>query len=227
MNIKSSKMTFMLYLTAVFSMLFMLVSNSAMAGTIVNSDHDLQAQGLASEICVACHTPHNADVTTTAAPLWNHALTSMTYTLYGVGSTTLNATLSQPDGISKLCLSCHDGSVALDSFGGTTGGTFITPSRNIGGDAESLTDDHPISFTYDADLVTADAALNPVTTTVRIGDPSGVGDFKDGTIDTLMLFGGRMECASCHDVHNKFTNGGALLRISTNNSDLCLTCHDK
>ncbi|MFZ9024294.1 MAG: cytochrome c3 family protein, partial [Anaerohalosphaeraceae bacterium] len=38
--------------------------------------------------------------------------------------------------------------------------------------------------------------------------------------------GGKVQCSSCHDVHN--TPGVAgLLRIANTNSDLCLTCHDK
>jgi len=229
MNIKSSKMTFMLYLTAVFSMLFTLVSNSAMAGTLTGSAHDLRTYtGTSQRMCVVCHTPHNSTSTGGVAPLWNHAVTELTYTLYGEGGTapTLNATVSQPTGISKLCLSCHDGSVAIDSFGGNTGTQFFLPtdSENIGGDAGSLANDHPISFTYDTALVTADGALKPVTTPVTIGDPAG--DNRDTTI-AGMLFNGSMECATCHDVHNKFAIGSQLLKVSTAGSQLCLTCHDK
>ena len=76
-----------------------------------------------------------------------------------------------------------------------------------------LSDDHPISFTYDAALATADGEL---------ATPSG------GTVGTLPLFGAssdQMECATCHDVHDD-TNGNFLLMDNTA-SALCLTCHNK
>jgi hypothetical protein len=64
-----------------------------------------------TEICVFCHTPHNANP---AVPLWNQTLSSgVTYLPYT--STTLKATVGLPTGSSKLCLACHDGTVALGS----------------------------------------------------------------------------------------------------------------
>ena len=173
-----------------------------------------------SQLCVFCHTPHNA--TTTDAPLWNHAETSATYTPYESGS--LNATVGQPAGVSKLCLSCHDGTVGIDAYGAQTGvPTMITNDRGalVG---TNLTNDHPISFTYDTALATADGTLhNPASATTDLG----------GTIEADLLFGTAgsktMECASCHDVHNGTTAmaAGNLLRIDNAGSDLCMTCHDK
>ena len=147
------------------------------------------------------------------APLWNHQTTAATFTLYA--SSTTNAVIGQPDASSKLCLSCHDGTIALENFGATTTGThFITGVYNIG---TGLNNDHPVSFTYDAALATADGGLrNPATYA------SGLG----GTIATDMLIGGKLQCASCHDVHNK--TGLPKLLIKTNGiSALCLTCHIK
>jgi len=44
--------------------------------------------------------------------LWNHQMSSVTnYIVYT--SPTLKAVVGQPDGSSRLCLSCHDGTVAL------------------------------------------------------------------------------------------------------------------
>jgi predicted CXXCH cytochrome family protein len=80
-----------------------------------------------------------------------------------------------------------------------------------------LSDDHPISFLYDGALATADGSLHDPTTA-----NSGLG----GTIDEDMLFGGILQCASCHDVHNQ-GGFGNLLRVSNAGSALCLTCHDK
>ena len=193
-----------------------LVLPAALIGqNISGSSHDFSGTGwnTTGEICIVCHTPHNADITVSEAPLWNHEVTVSTFTPYS--SATLDATVGQPSASSKLCLSCHDGTVALDNFGGQTGGTiFITGDALMG---TGLDNDHPISFTYDATLATNDQGLHDPTTT-----NSGLG----GTIHEDMLFAGQMECASCHDVHN--STGLLKLLIKSNaTSALCLTCHDK
>ncbi len=192
---------------------------SVFAQTIVGSKHDFSTQvwntSVGGQICIVCHTPHNA-VVMTDAPLWNHQNTSTVFTLYSnVTSSTFNAVASQPDGSSKLCLSCHDGSVALENFGTTTTGThFIAGGYNLG---NNLSNDHPVSFLYDNALAILDGGLkNPTTAT-------GVGA---GTISATMLFNGRMQCASCHDVHNS-AGLPSLLVKSNNTSALCLTCHIK
>lgn len=197
---------------------FIVLCSSANA-QLANSAHDFHSStwNTSGEICLPCHTPHNGSTTLTDAPLWNHAATSSTFTLYSSG--TLNATAGQPTGVSKLCLSCHDGSVALDSYGGSTGSTTISGGANFGTD---LSNDHPISITYDATLATADGGLHNPTTTV-----SGV--TTSGHIDDDMLFGtsnDKLECSSCHDVHNSGNHGDLLLKANTA-SALCITCHNK
>jgi len=221
MNIQTTKWTGRTLLVGFCSVVFSLYGSLAWAGTIIGSPHDFSTTGWAGgEICVACHTPHNA-ATIAEAPLWNHALTSKTFALYT--SPSLDATVAQPDGSSKLCLSCHDGTVALDSFGTTTGTIFMSGSPAVG--ADDLGNDHPISFTFDATLATTDGSLHdPAATTVTIGAGT---DSKTGNIDEVMLLGGKLQCASCHDVHNKFTNGPTLLRVANTGSALCLTCHNK
>ncbi|NOX97083.1 MAG: cytochrome c3 family protein [Nitrospirae bacterium] len=189
--------------------------NAQAAVGITGSAHDFSSKtwNPSGEICRVCHTPHDANTSVTGAPLWNHAVTTANFTLYS--SSTLNATMAQPGGPSKLCLSCHDGTVAIDNFGGRTTGTkFIWGNYLIGTD---LSNDHPISFTYDAALATADDGLyNPTTQT------SGLG----GTINSDMLIDDKVECSSCHDVHNG--SGVADLLVKSNGaSALCLTCHNK
>lgn len=193
-----------------------------MAGTITGSAHDFSGQAWAGgQICVPCHTPHKANTTVADAPLWNHALSTAVYTLYA--SPTLNATIGQPGGNSKLCFSCHDGTVAVNSFGGTTGTTFLTGNDKIG---PVLSGEHPIGFTYDAALATTDGSLkNPATATVTVGSGAQT---KTGTIAATLLSGGKMECSSCHDVHNTFTAGlGKLTKVSVAASALCTACHTK
>jgi predicted CXXCH cytochrome family protein len=195
----------------------LLLAQWGLGQTIVGSAHDFHAMSWnnTNEICIVCHTPHNANISILDAPLWNHQMTSATFQLYACATFNGAATQTQPDGNSKLCLSCHDGTVALENFGLTTTGThFITPVNNTGTD---LRDDHPISFIYDAALAATDPGLyNPTT------QPSGMG----GTISQTMLYNGKLQCASCHDVHN---HAGVphLLRKSNAISALCLTCHNK
>ncbi len=195
--------------------LFFLAATTFGYSQISGSAHDFSgdAWNTTGQICIVCHTPHNADLTVATAPLWNHEVTTVAaYTLYS--SATLDATVSQPGNESKLCLSCHDGTVALENFGGTSGGTnFITGTALVGTD---ISDDHPISFLYNAALATADGGLF---------DPSTANSGLGGTISADMLFAGRMECASCHDVHDNIN--GMFLRINNAGSALCLTCHDK
>lgn len=197
---------------AVTAVLFF-AAQSASAG-ITGTKHDFSGAGwnvynattnpLGGQICSVCHAPHN---TSTAGQLWNHASTAATFTLYT--SATLNAVPGQPVGVSKLCLSCHDGTVALDSFGGKTGTTNITGGALLG---TALDNDHPISFTYDAALATLDGSLvTPASASL--------------VTTNIPLYTGKLECGTCHDVHNN-TNG-TFLRVSNAASALCKSCHNK
>jgi len=113
-----------------------------LAEGITGSVHDFSSQGWAGgKICKVCHTPHNADSTVT--PLWNHRLSNATYTLYS--SPTLQGTMHPPGRASKLCLSCHDGTVAIDSFNGASGTVFVSGSALIGTD---LSNDHPVGVEW-------------------------------------------------------------------------------
>ncbi|MEN8191403.1 MAG: cytochrome c3 family protein [Bacteroidota bacterium] len=182
---------------------------------ITGSAHDFSGAtwNASGEICIVCHTPHNAEAVANA-PLWNHEIdNTTTYTVYS--SNTMDATVANPpDGGSKLCLSCHDGAVALDNFGGATGGTNFISTGLLGTD---LSNDHPVSFTYDDVLAGDDGGL---------ADPLTVNSGLGGTIDEDMLKGGKLQCSSCHDAHNAAGLTGLLLK-SNAASDLCLTCHIK
>jgi len=209
--------------------LSLLTAGVANAGTIQGTVHDLSANGYTGgQICVVCHTPHNSDTTVTEAPLWNHAVTTVNFTMYS--SPTFDAVQDpQPTGSSKLCLSCHDGVTAIDSFGGNTGTTYITGSKAIGRGGD-LTDDHPISIIYDTALSVTDPGLNdPAATNVTIG--VGSDKTRTGTVAQLMTPNSRVQCSSCHDVHNNFvgtgTNDQPLLKVTKAGSTICLTCHNK
>jgi len=187
----------------------------AQGAGIADSAHDFSGAGWSGgTICLPCHTPHHGE-TDFVAPLWNHEVTVATFTMYT--SDTLDGNIdTEPADVSKACLSCHDGTVALENFGGNTGG-----GSTIGGDAligVDLSNDHPISVSYSAGTGPGqDPELNPTNST-----------YADGTIADY-LFAGKVECATCHDVHN----GGAvgtnpsLLVEDPAGSIICLRCHAK
>ncbi|MBF0379749.1 MAG: cytochrome c3 family protein [Magnetococcales bacterium] len=161
-------------------------TKSALAG-VAGSKHDLgsggaaQAQStLTTEVCVFCHTPHGSEASA-KAPLWNKTLTTTDFSSNrydGAQSTTIDGANITVGSVSLACLTCHDGSQAMDvminapgtsdtltaaRFDATAFGTGIidaTSQRNLGTD---LSNDHPVSIQYGGggittgNLVTADA----------------------------------------------------------------------
>ncbi|MFQ5504245.1 MAG: hypothetical protein ACE5F1_05525, partial [Planctomycetota bacterium] len=125
------------------------------ASTIVGTKHNLGVTGPGpfkaqseSRICVFCHAPHRAR---TVAPLWNREDSRSTYLTYQ--SSTFKGTVSQPNGSSKLCLSCHDGTIALGSVVSLGSEITMAAGRRFLDSGESfigtnLEDDHPVSFHY-------------------------------------------------------------------------------
>ncbi len=179
--------------------------------SIVNTPHNLNNYPGVSipgnQVCLPCHTPHNALKSGEENVLWNHQETTQTFTMY-------MATAGQPEGPSKMCLSCHDGVTAIDNYGSvTTGSITITGSANLGTD---LSNDHPIGIAYPTNEPTE--YKNPSTFAPGIGGGPGV---------RLVTINGadRVECTSCHNVHN---NGlGNFLRVPVQESYICLQCHIK
>lgn len=161
-----------------------------------------------TEVCIFCHTPHNANP---AAPLWNQTLSAATYQTYA--STTLEAAVGPPGGSSKLCLSCHDGTIAIGNT--VNSGTLAVQGVNAQGrltGASSLGTDlrgsHPI-------------AMVPVAGP-EIGNPPAGSPVKlDAT--------GQVQCVSCHDPHRMDVDATTNKFLVTSNdaSGLCVVCHNK
>ena len=211
----------------------LVVAGGARAASVLLSKHDLRSLTSGAtpltEVCVTCHTPHQVAAANGQDPLWNHTLSATaTYGVYG--SATMNAVPAELGGavagsaaVSNLCLSCHDGTVSVfamyrDPVAGAptfSAGAVIDATGKLVGGASlgtSLTDDHPINFTYDAALATADGGLvTPVSTSqVVAGVP---------------LYNGMVQCASCHNVHDPANV--PFLRVDNTGSALCLKCHVK
>jgi predicted CXXCH cytochrome family protein len=175
-------------------------------------------------VCVFCHTPHNASTTAWMAPLWNRALPiENQYQMYQSPNFNAKVTIasSMPTGASRICLSCHDGTLALNRYGGTVMGArgatpqFISGAANL---TTNLSDDHPISFLYDEALALSARLVSPALLT---------GPVK---LDNA----GFVQCTSCHNPHdNEFgkflvMNNGDSTKPGYNPavlSPLCVTCH--
>ncbi len=172
-------------------------------GVVAGTAHDFSPAKDGSMACQFCHTPHMALPNT---PLWNHKLSDRTYEIYW--STSLDANVDQPTGSSKLCLSCHDGTVALGATVRGGGGTTRMPpgSTNLGTD---LSDDHPVSFVYSAGL----SAKDP-----QIRTPDSLP--SELRLDRY----GELQCVTCHNPHDD--SFGNFLVLSNLRSNLCLKCHN-
>lgn len=192
-----------------------------------------------TEICIFCHTPHGASAeaaSTLRAPLWNRNLSTARYILYDqIWSTSFeayetNPKPSAPTGYSRLCLSCHDGTIALGTVINPPGSgiyyppfemiypTGETPAGGAGtipagagittGDTRvigtNLQNDHPISFVYDSSLVSKDEELvDPGPALVppaKVGDQTPISPMRRYPGAVLDKFDS-VQCTSCHNPH--------------------------
>ncbi|MFM9845841.1 MAG: hypothetical protein ACKVP3_01605 [Hyphomicrobiaceae bacterium] len=196
---------------------------------IRNTKHNLSVTGPGparavseDEICVFCHTPHNANVEA-AAPLWNRSqLPGTTYTPYT--SSSMDALgLGEPGGSSKVCLSCHDGTIALGAVnvlnGASTDQNPATEDIAMSGTAPggtvpegegpttgftrrlgtNLTNDHPVSFNYNDTLALRDGELRAPSTSPHIANR------VPGVRPEIPLENDQLQCTSCHDPHIRDT----------------------
>lgn len=140
------------------------------------------------EICVFCHTPHGGD-NTAAVPIWNKKLgiggvsNDLSYKRYGqLGTTTFDASEAPIGNVTIACLSCHDGTQAIDNMinqpgsggynpaaarlGGMSGGDLdsatgkllTTVVQNLGTD---LSNDHPVSMQFGGGGISAAKLAGP------------------------------------------------------------------
>lgn len=203
-----------------------------------NATWNVAKQG---ELCGVCHIPHveARDATRISSTLlWGRQLSAATYIPYT--SPTMQATMGQPTGSSRLCLGCHDGSVALEMFGSVTAttNTYVDTVMKVPGkDNFDFGADHPISIQYPAN----DPGLRNKDTSWF--GPTGTRFIKDYLEGDSATSAGLVQCSTCHDVHNRDIVPGTnvlnttpnpmnyLLRMSINNpgheSELCLACHIK
>ncbi len=202
-------------LIIVFGASFLYPPNSLQAASdIVNTKHNLSVTGpgtirslTETRICVFCHTPHNA---TPGTPLWNKEIQPQTYSLY-TSSTLRSGPLPQPYGPTKLCLSCHDGTIALGTVAGgvNLGLSSALPSTSPSYLGLNLSAHHPVSFPYNASRPDNNPELVPIAM-LPIDLEFGGSDYE-------------VHCTTCHNPHDD-TNG-MFLTMDNRYSALCIKCH--
>ncbi|MCH7880267.1 MAG: cytochrome c3 family protein [Proteobacteria bacterium] len=237
----------------------LLAGGSAIAA-VATTKHNLGSGGPGpntfsgtAEICVFCHTPHGSDISA-SVPLWNRTLGGATYTTYdSLGTSSLDGATAPVGSVSIACLSCHDGTQAMDSVinAPNTGmtGTWTGADRPAGNAliGTDLQDDHPIGIQYGGGGITVNAktgTLNdsdfvaplnaPINGTTIWWVETGGNTSREKTdmqLYTRSVAGidtgtaqPFVECASCHDPH---TTNATFLRISNAGSAVCLACHTK
>ncbi len=234
---------------------------------IVGSKHDFSQydwnndQSDPNTVCGVCHTPHHADPN--SGPLWGHAsISSAGWTMYAKtvgqgaqsspGANVKYVVPAAPNASSLACLSCHDGSVAINAYGNSSADRFVTGAAAISDDQglkKNLSHSHPISFKYQ-DVVGIGAnkdqwiydQSSPVLVPTANSSPFTPG--PDMTVKGFLLDGqGNLECSSCHDVHGQQgsaydpvlnpklvkINGTAPNTVNgkQTGSLLCRSCHNK
>lgn len=217
-------------LTAAIGMMATGLLATSGQASISGSDHDFGSLSWSkNQICLPCHTPHNATVfdaggAKVGGPLWNHQLSVATYTLNNASwsDPTAVPTTGDVDSNSRLCLSCHDGTVAPDSFGG--GAASATMSGGVLG--TDLSNDHPMGAAavwVDASYMVAQSLRDTAHIMPLRALPSG--DLAVG-------------CTSCHEPHNRkgtenmlwVNNSGPGTTVdgrAVSGSTLCMNCHKK
>lgn len=213
---------------AVFAAAMVFCANGSAFAAVAATKHNFGSMSTAaikttdtSEICVFCHTPHNS---VPAQGMWNKQIPGDIYNVYA--SQTIVAAVGQPTGSSKLCLSCHDGTIAVGSLLNLPGpvspmagtlnvtGPGITPQGTISTTSASyigtdLTNDHPISFNYSLSYPTNVEIKSSSTFPAQV------------KLDSA----NKLQCTTCHDPHG--TNYPKFMVASLDNGNLCTTCHDK
>lgn len=194
------------------------VSQAQVSGDVLGS-HNLSLNGTSPikgglDPCLYCHVPHSGIQNPNPA-LWSQTLSTQSYSTYT--SSTLHNTGQQPllGGDSSLCLSCHDGTVAVGQtqpFGAVKMTGNMYPLDVFG---NNLQGSHP--FSLKLPLVDAPDLVPSLTTSHTTADPT----------NAVKLINNDVECTSCHTPHNQaadMVSKNFLVRDSSN-GQLCLSCH--
>ena len=149
--------------------------------TMSTNPHNLSASSSGiravseTQVCIFCHTPHHAitDTSLLNAPLWNHRLSTALYAVTnapGAGYQ-LSEPRNPPDGSSKMCLSCHDGTIGIGNLASGAVAmdtdTCLDPDGSLkvgdpscrAGIGNNLTTHHLVSIPVNQSLINEELAL--------------------------------------------------------------------
>lgn len=193
------------------------------SGSVMDSKHNLSRSSKGNiksptetRVCIFCHGSHNAS---SEGPLWNHQTTTApVFTTYQRAS--MKGSPEQPNGATKLCLSCHDGTVAV---GAVRGLSSPIPMENVGAGGEipasksshlglDLSGMHPVSIKYEQRQALASSSLRwpPVDPENEVGPDAA----------------GYVQCTSCHDPHNDSRSERYPFWRKATFDEVCTTCHE-
>ena len=243
-----------------FLLLFSVIALTLCAGAPVwaivqGTPHDVNVMkdttGL--EICAMCHTPHT-QATTLQYPLWNRSQTAQSYQMYASKTFDMTDGATAPQGVSALCMVCHNGVLSsLVNYPGP-GSTANTMYNFINNDPAlqsgqsnlglDLRGEHPISFQYNATTILEDSDNNGFPAPEAYGTGANRKAVKGtGSGIYYPLYGDnndQFECATCHAVHHTveypgpaMENGKSagtqvyFLRNDNTGSRMCTDCHTK
>lgn len=190
--------------------------------SVFDSKHNLSASGPGeiksdseTRVCIFCHSSHN---TSTEGPLWNHKTTApgkfKTYE-----RSTMAGRAEQPNGATKLCLSCHDGTIAV---GAVLGRSRPIPMKNVGASGE-------IPSGRKSHIGTDLSAMHPVSIPYRQSTALSVGHLRWPPFDPEGKVGpdadGFVQCTACHDPHDDSRSDRYPFWNKTTFDEVCLTCH--
>ena len=195
----------------------MALAAPALAASVVGSRHDLSTR-TTQHVCEFCHTPHQASLVALPVPLWSRMESTQNFSVYG--NAAVDGGRVAPGVVTRLCLSCHDGVNAVAVAYGTalpcpscaSGHPEAARPRPLGGDFRV---EHPVAVVNPSSAQSSDFRMPP--------DPEN-GWTRPGE-DDVKLFGGAVECGSCHNAHNPRIV--PFLRTSNADEGLCLRCHRK
>jgi hypothetical protein len=192
------------------------------SGSVFSSKHNLSISGPGdiksnseTRVCIFCHSSHT---TSSEGPLWNHKTTAPgSFKTYE--RTTMNSRAEQPNGATKLCLSCHDGTIAVGAIKGLSQPVSMAnvsadgslPSSRRSHLGSDLTGSHPVSVKFKQSTAVADDHLRwpPL-------DPAG---------DVKLDGNGYVQCTACHDPHNDSKSERYPFWNKTSFDEVCAVCH--
>lgn len=212
---------------------------AAGAPSVTTTKHNLSSTGTMAltdytQVCKFCHSPHGAQAgSDQIIPLWGHKTTTTVFPIYQ--SDSLKGTIAQPNGPSLACLSCHDGTVAVNARYTYVDAAPGISNRGTYGNM-SATSPNAADFTVTSDLqgrklgfmINAKndlSTIHPVNVEYNTTKNPELHTQADAIAAGVRLWNNTVHCASCHEPHGSANS--MFLRVTSTGSALCLACHIK